>query len=143
MRAFLYDTLTQFSPLQLRLGGVEGIKDRVIPRASETNINADRPFLMFGLGNSTSFQLSDSTANDSRADRQFFQVWIHDEGGSYVNIDEVFIPLVKEALIGKTSPRHEIITIGYLETSQEFTNETYNTIFRYLRFEAIRGKATP
>lgn len=140
MRAWLYDRLTTDTTLRDSLGGVEGIKTRVIPRQSQGNIIIKKPFLMYGLGNATSLQLSDSTANDSLAERQFFQVWIHDEGGSYENIDSLYIPAVKARLVGQSPPGY--ITVGYLETSQEFSNETYNTIFRYLRFEAIKGKAT-
>jgi len=32
------------------------------------------------------------------------------------------------------------VTIRYLETSAEFSNQTYNTIFRYIRFQAIIAK---
>lgn len=141
MRAWLYDQLTGSTLLRSRLGGVEGIKDRVIPRYSEDDINTPKPFLMYGLGNATSFELSDSTANDSATERQFFQIWVHDEGGSFENIDDIYIPEVKACLVGK-SPRG-YLTIGYLETSAEFNNDTYNTIFRYLRFEAIKGRHTP
>src|SRR6478752_7422124 len=107
MRAWLYDQLTSSTALQARFGGVDGIKSRVIPRYSKDDINTKKPFLMYGLGNATSFELSDSTSNDSDAERQFFQVWIHDEGGSFENIDSIFIPAVKACLVGK-SPR------GYL-----------------------------
>lgn len=140
MRAFLYDTLTGDTDLQTDLGGAEGIKDRVIPRRSRGDILVTRPFLIFGLGNATSEQLEDSTANDAQAERQFFQIWVHDEGESYLLIDQM-IDKVKKCLIGAISVEHKILTIRYLETSQEFNNESYNTIFRYIRFQAIRAKA--
>lgn len=142
MRAFLYDTLTQNTALQAKLGGASNILTRVMPRRSVQEIPEEGLFLIFGLGNATSEQLEDSTANDAQAERQFFQVWIHDPGGSYMQIDEV-VPLVKKALVGKSHKPSKLLTIAYLETSQEFNNETYNTNFRYIRFQGIiaEGKA--
>ena len=140
MRAFLFDTLTDYADLQADLGGAEGIKDRVIPRRSRGDILVARPFLIFGLGNATSEQLEDSTANDAEAERQFFQVWVHDDEDSYVKIDQM-IDKVKKCLIGASSVPHKVLTIRYLETSGEFNNESYNTNFRYIRFQAIRAKA--
>ena len=142
MRAFLYDTLITSPDLRTHFGGVEGIKTRVIPRQAKDIILPEekKPFLVMGMGNATSFQLSDSTANDAYAERQFFQIWVHDKGQSYLDIDEIYIPAVKARLIGASHVPSRVITIEYLETSQEFSNETYNTIFRYIRFQAIRGK---
>lgn len=140
MRAWLYDTLTLDPELQSMLGGVEGITKRVMPRRSQTTIEGPRPFLIFGLGNNTNEDLGDPTANDVEADRQFFQIWIHDEdSGSYALIDD-FIPVLKRVLVGATSPPDRIMTIAWLETSQEFNNETYHTLFRYIRFQAILGR---
>lgn len=140
MRVWLYDTLTGDEELQAKLGGVEGIRTRVVPRRSKTNIEVQSPFLIYGLGNNTNEGLGDPTANDVDAHRQFFQIWIEDEdSGSYALIDE-FIPILKRLLVGASSPEHNIMTIAWLETSQEFNNETYNTLFRYMRFQAILGK---
>lgn len=138
MRAWLYDLLTTDPDLQEVLGGVEGIKDRVIPRRSEDNVNIPTPYLIYGLGNSTNEQLNDSTADDEdvEAERQFFQIWIHDAGGSYIDIDDL-VGRVKKRVSGARNPASKVVTVRYLETSQEFSNETYNTIFRYLRFQAI------
>lgn len=140
MRAWLFDRLTADTDLQQDLGGVDGIKDRVIPRRSRGDILVARPFLIYGLGNATNEQLGDSTANDVEAERQFFQIWIHDEEESYILIDNM-ITKVKKNLIGASSVPDKILTVRYLETSQEFNNETYNTNFRYIRFQAIRAKA--
>lgn len=141
MRTWLYDRFISDAELQSMLGGVEAIKTRVLPRRSQTNtVDAQRPFLMYGLGNNTNEALSDSTANDVEAHRQFLQIWIHDEdSGSYSLVDD-FIPVIKRILVGASSPENRIMTIAWLETSQEFHNETYNTLFRYLRFQAILGK---
>lgn len=139
MRAFLYDLLTSDPDLQSDLGGAGGILDRVIPRRSQENILVARPFLIFGLGNSSSEQLVDSTADgpeDKTADRQFFQIWIHDDSMSFKKIDDL-VKVVKDLVTGASSTQFRILTIQYLETSQEFSNETYNTLFRYIRFQAI------
>ena len=96
--------------------------------------------MVFGLGNSTSEALVDSTAldpNDKDAERQFFQVWVHDDSESYSLIDSI-VEKVKRRLIGASSTEHKVLTITYLETSAEFNNETYNTLFRYIRFQAIK-----
>lgn len=140
MRAWLYDRLTTSSELQTFLGGSEEILARVVPRRSQGNIEVKRPFLVFGLGNSSSEELRDSTAQDlgdPDAERQFFQVWIHDESMSFVQIDDM-VEAVKRRLIGASDTAARILTVRYLETSAEFSNETYNTIFRYIRFQAVR-----
>lgn len=140
MRTWLYNRLTLDPELQSMLGGVEGIRTRVMPRRSETHVAGPRPFLIYGLGNDTNEELGDPTANDVQANRQFFQIWIHDEdSGSYTLVDD-FIPVIKRVLVGATSPADRIMTIAWLETSQEFNNETYDTLFRYMRFQAILGR---
>lgn len=140
MRAWLYDLLITDPDLQPIFGGVDGIKTRVVPRRSQENINIPAPYIIFGLGNATSEDLGDSTADgpqDRDAERQFFQIWIHDEGESFVQIDDL-IEKVKKRLIGASDPVSRVLTVRYLETSQEFSNQTYNTIFRYIRFQAIK-----
>lgn len=136
MRTWLYETLTSDPDLQSDLGGAEGIVERVMPRRSQETINIPKPFVIYGLGNSTSEQLEDSTANDAHAERQFFQIWIHDEGGSYTLIDDL-VKKVRKRLTGASHPPSNVVTVRYLETSSEFGNETYGTIFRYIRFQAI------
>lgn len=140
MRAWLYDLLTSSTELQLDLGGAEGIVTRVLPRRSQQVIPETKPFLIYGLGNSTSERLGDSTANDPNdkdADRQFFEVWVHDDGGSYTDIDGIIVKVIR-LLDGASSPGDQVLTVAYLETSQEFSNETYGTNFRYIRFQAVK-----
>lgn len=144
MRAWLYDRLTTHQPLWEAMGATSTtVKKQVVPRESQSNINLPKPFLVFGLGNETNEALSDE--NDHRASRQFFQVWVHDEGGSFSRIDNNIIPVVKDLLIGASDKASMVTTILWLETSGEFSNETYNTLFRYIRFQAIisKGALTP
>ena len=141
MRAFLYDHLITDEDLWplLEVSGSVEAEERIMPRQSQENILAPRPFIIYGLGNATSEQLADDDAGDHEAERQFFQVWIHDEGGSYNKIEDI-IPVIKRRLIGASHPPSKLVTIRYLETSAEFSNQTYNTIFRYIRFQAIIAK---
>lgn len=139
MRAWLYDLLTTDEDIANALGGVEAVVDRVVPRRSQDDINIPTPYIIYGLGNATDEGLGDSTAGDVEAERQFFEVWVHDAGGTFTTIDDIIV-LVKKRLTGATNPAANVMTIRYLETSGEFSNETYNTIFRYIRFQAIRAK---
>lgn len=144
MHVWLYDTLISDQDLWPYFGGEVGIVDRVVPRRSEegiSNLELPKPFLVIGLGNDTNEHLGDDGV-DFQAHRQFFQVWIHDEGGSYDTINNI-IPIVKRRLVGKSDGPSDLTTVVWLETSQEFSNETYNTLFRYIRFQGIisRGAA--
>lgn len=139
MRAWLYDRLTTSTDIATTMNmTVAQLADQVFPREARTNINGPKPFLVYGLGNETNERLADDD-QEHIAERQFFQVWIHDEGTSYLRIDET-IKALKLRLVGAKSPADNLTTIHWLETSQEFSNETYNTIFRYVRFQAIISK---
>lgn len=133
---WLKELLTQPSTPLYNLVG-----DRVYPRESFDSSVIGKPYLVFGLGNSTN---DDIAEEDYLAERQFFQIWVHDEmteyGGSYLKINQI-IPLVKQRLIGAKSPAQGIITTKYLETSGEFSQQTMGTIFKYVRFQSIIGKA--
>lgn len=138
MRAWLYDELTQCEELWPFYGGEEAIKDRVIPRRAKQTINvSDGGFIVFGLGHLSEEGLSEDP--DFEMGRQFFQIWVHDPGPSYHKVDDI-IPIIKKLFRGRGEASLGINQVRYLETSQEFNNETYNTIFRYIRFQAIITK---
>lgn len=139
MRVWLYDKLTSHQPL---LDFVDDPDDpemlpRVYPRESFDSSVVQKPFLVYGLGNDTNEGLAED--DDHEAHRQFFQIWLHDEGGDYSVIDAM-IPVVKKLLINASSKEHNVMGVRWLETSQEFSDNTMNTIFRYIRFQAIIGK---
>lgn len=139
MRAWLYDHLTTDEALMAYIGATpETITGRVRPREASETINIEPPFLIYGLGNATNEDLAE--ADDHQAERQFFQVWVHDRGGSYDRIDDI-IEIVKARLRNASDPASKVMQVRYLETSAEFGNETYNTIFRYIRFQAIIGSS--
>lgn len=138
MRAWLYDTLRTDTDLQLELGITEAeLSTRIVPRESQSTFNLPKPFFVYGLGNNTNEDLAED--QDHEAHRQFFQIWIHDEGGDYGLIDNC-ITIIKRRLHLASHPPSKVTTVRWLETSGEFANETYNTIFRYLRFQAIISK---
>ncbi len=110
---------------------------RIVPRYSQTTINLPKPFLIYGLGNATNEDLAEDT--DHVAFRQFFEVWVHDEGGDFDLIDDIVFE-VKKALTGENDPDSMLTHIRWLETSGEFHNDTYNTNFRYIRFQGIISK---
>jgi hypothetical protein len=143
MRAWLYDWIVSDPALASKLGvDLDDLPSHVTPRRAQENVTYEdlpRPFLIYGLGNATAEQLSDSTANDAQAERQFFQVWVHDEGGDFNLIDEI-VAIVIKRLRGAKSVPDFVYTVEYLETSQEFNNQTYGTNFRYIRFQAIKAK---
>lgn len=141
MRAWLFDIISTNADIMAKLNyTAPEARERVMPRRSQSNINIVKPFIVYGLGNATNEDLAE--AQDHTAYRQFLQIWIHDEGGSYIQIDEI-IEILKKILIGQHSATSNVTTIRWLETSQEFSNETDNTIFRYVRFQAIISKGAP
>lgn len=136
MRTWLYQTLIGSDALKT-WAGVDSLTGQVVPRFSQTTINLPKPFLVYGLGNDTNESLSEDA--DHLAHRQFFQIWVHDEGGDYDRIDRG-LGIVKTLLVNQSDRASNLTTINWLETSQEFNSEQYNTIFRYLRFQAIISK---
>lgn len=138
MRAWLYDELTQCEDLWPFYGGEEAIKQLIIPRRGKQTINlGSQGFIIFGLGHLSEEDISEDP--DFEMGRQFFQIWVHDPGPSYQVVDEV-LPIVKKLFRGRSEKTLGINQVRYLETSQEFNNETYNTVFRYIRFQAIIAK---
>lgn len=135
MRVWLFNLLRTSPEIQTLMGYTqEEMNDQVVPRESQRTINLTKPFLVYGLGNNTNENLSEDP--DHIAHRQFFQVWVHDDAGSFLMIDRV-VEEVKSLLVGASSLADQVTTVRWLETSQEFSNETYNTIFRYVRFQAV------
>lgn len=138
MRTWLFNTLTQSVALQSLLSyDLATMKTHVIPRRSEGNFNLTKPFIVLGIGNATNEDLAED--QDHVAYRQFIQIWVHDEGGSYVRIDSILAE-IKKLLVGQSDAATNLTNLVWLETSQEFSNETYNTIFRYHRFQGIISK---
>jgi hypothetical protein len=137
IRVWVYDTLKGSTPLRTLLGYTAlEMATQVMPRESQ-QVVPKKPFIIYGLGNNTNEGLSEDPGH--KADRQFFQIWIHDEGGDFARIDsgvEIIKTLFQNAFHVPSMVSHT----NWLETSQEFSNETYGSIFRYIRFQAIVSK---
>lgn len=108
---------------------------RVFAKKSMTSSIEGTPYLVYKMGNSSAELLSE----ERDAERQFFQVWVHDfhdgETADYMRIDEV-VKHVKRILTKLNG--QGIWTVTFLETSQDLNDETLNTLFRYLRFQMIK-----
>ena len=110
------------------------VSNRVFQGGAMTTANTPKPFVVYHIGNNTSEGLSD----EHPASRLFFQVYIHDQPGDYVRIDDIG-DQVKALLVGKGSPADHIITTRFLERSQDLDDQTLGTIFQYLRFQWVLG----
>ena len=130
MRAWLYDLIRTDPALQSELSLTEAqLTARVVPRESQDDFNLPKPFFVYGMGNVTNEDLAED--DDHEAYRQFFQVWIHDEGGDFSLIDDC-VEIIKRRLIGASNAAAMVTLVKWLETSGEFSNQTYNTNFRYI-----------
>lgn len=102
----------------------EALKDRLVPK----------PYVFYTIGNSSDFLLSESLEGPTK---QFFQIYIHDEPGDYDRIDRL-VQAIKKSLNLTQDKDAGVITIQHIETSRDLDDDTLGTIFRYLRFEAIK-----
>lgn len=131
MRAWLHQRLSTSSSL------VTYLSTRFYQGESLTTTPSVKPFLVYTMGNSTDELLSDEPGGP---ERQFFQIYVHDEGGDYSRIDDI-IWEVRQLLEGASSKDDGILTIIHLETSRDLDDSTMNTILRYIRFQAVRSRS--
>jgi hypothetical protein len=130
MREWLYQQMLLVQP------SVFG--ERVYEGESLTTTPRVKPFMTYNIGNSTDEQLSDEPRGP---ERQFFQIYIHDEGGDYTQIDDAVLAL-RQQLEGASDPNSGIVHVYYLETSRDLDDSTMGTILRYVRFQAVRTRST-
>lgn len=90
------------------------------------------PFLVYTIGNTSDEDLSE----DPGPYRQFFIIYVHDKGEDYDQIDQIILAL-KRSLVNQKNLEYGVMTIRYLETSQDLDDQTMGTIMRYVRFQAI------
>lgn len=133
-RTWLFSTLTTTPAITNYVG------TRVFPKKSMKSSVEAHPFIVFKLGVNANEDLSET----NQSNRQYFQIFVHDhadgETGDYLKIDDI-LKAIKETLVNAASASDELISIIYLETSQDFEDETLNTVYKYMRFQAILGKA--
>ena len=130
MRTWLHQTLKNDLPL------IELFGDRFFQGESMRSSVVVKPFLVYTIGNATDVLLSEEP---DTPERQFFQIYIHDEGADYTRIDEG-VKRVKKLLRHQQNAEAGIIDIIYLETSRDLDDVTMNTILRYIRFQAIKER---
>lgn len=106
-------------------------KGRVFQRSGIREV-PPTPFVVYNLGNTTDEEL----AENHPANRNFFQVYVHDSKGDYDTIDTI-CELMKTQLRGTSSTADHIMLTRYLEQSQDLSDDVFHTIFRYLRFQWI------
>lgn len=112
------------------------IQDRVYAKKSMQSSVSEHPYVVFKLGNATNEEISETLD----VYRQFVQIFVHDftddTVGDYGRIDEV-IKAIKKLLINNQSPADGVVTVKFLETSQDLNDETLSTVMKYIRFQII------
>jgi hypothetical protein len=129
MRQFIIDALKD----SLAITGVVGT--RIYQGESLVSSELTRPFLIYRVGNETTEAVSEDLPTPHRV---YFQVYIHDGPSDYTRIDSLCNE-VRKALVGGPFPDYKILRVDYMETSRDLNDDTMRTIFRYIRFQAIRS----
>lgn len=91
-----------------------------------------KPYLIYHLGNNT----DENLAEEHPASRFFFQLYVYDEVGDYVQVDAIGDRL-KALLTGMGSKADGILTTRFLERSQDLIDEVLKAGFNYLRFQWV------
>lgn len=132
VRTWLYSKLTDPNALALR----DLIQDRVFAKKTMQSSVEEHPYIVFKLGNDSNENLAETVD----AHRQFIQIFVHDysdtEVGDYGRIDDIIAEL-KKILINASSGPDGVISVLYLETSQDLDDQTLSTVFKYIRFQII------
>lgn len=131
-RTWLYHQLT--SPSNTELYSL--IEGRAFAKKTMSSSVEAHPYLIFKLGNDTNEELSET----EDIHRQFIQIYVHDytdvQTADYMKIDEV-IRALKNLLSNAQSEEDGIISVIYLETSQDLNDLTLGTVMKYVRFVMI------
>lgn len=130
IRSFVTTVLKTDTALQPIFAG------RVLAGQSLMTAQTAKPYLVTKFMNDLDEGFDDPDV-DARPHRQFFMIYVHGERPSYVDLD-VWCGLVKNAFrLRQTSPADRITWITFLEQSADFDDVTLDTVFRYLRFQAV------
>ena len=113
------------------------VGDRVFQQGSMLTAQQLKPFLVHHFGNSTDEGMYDE--DNFRPSRQFLQIYIHVDQGDYGPVDDL-MPLVKSALSKIAGKPTDLISVRYLETSQDLQDDLLQTYFRYMRFQLILAR---
>ena len=133
-RTFIYGKLLQLPSIN-DLGGLDD--PRIFAKKTMTSADEQHPFLVYKLGVDANLDVSE----ELRMTRQYFQVWCHDtnqyDNSDYMRIDKI-LKEIKDIFHNAGSKIDKIITTEFIETSQDFNDDTLNTIFKYSRFNLIK-----
>lgn len=131
VRQHVFNVLTQDPSLSAIFA------NRVSSGESLMTAQIAKPYIVYRMGNDTDEGMFDDPDVPSRPNRQFFMVYIHDERPDYTGID-TYCQLVKNAFrLNPKSPSDNVVWTTFLEQSADFDDVTLDTVFRYLRFQAV------
>lgn len=130
LRTFITEVLRTDTALQ------EVFASRVLAGQSIMTAQTPKPYIVVKLMNGIDEGFDDPDVV-SRPHRQFFMIYLHNQRPSYVDLDD-WCGLVKNAFrLRPTSSADRITWITFLEQSADFDDVTLDTVFRYLRFQAV------
>lgn len=119
-----------------KLTSTPQVSGRVFAKKTMTSGVEQHPYMVFKLGNNTNEELAETVD----ASRQFIQIFVHDyadkDVADYTKIDEIIASL-KASLVNQSSAEDGILTVIYLETSQDLDDDTLNTVMKYVRFQLV------
>jgi len=128
-REWLYATLSQNSDVTDIFGS------RIFGASSAEGKKQIKPFILLRTGaENPELEGDDAPATSS----QFATVWLHDEPGSYIQIDNG-LEVVREALLSPALVGSGI-ACRWLGDSAEFADESFGTITRNGSYQLIRSK---
>ncbi len=131
-RAWVYTTLTQDTAL-----GELVPAEQIFAGQAMMTAQVPRPLIVLKFVSTSDEQLFDDPDIPLRPNRQFLEVWVHDNRPSYVQIDKI-CSLVKQALrTQQVSPDAYIMGVKYLDTSADLMDTSMDTVLRYVRFHLI------
>lgn len=129
-RSWVYDMMLNHAPLQALVG------DRIFAKKTMTSSREEHPYIVYKLG----YNANENLAEDQLVTRQFLQIFVHDfadyESGTYDRVDEV-LTILKDLFFQQDSPADGVISIQYIETSQDLDDQTLSTMLKYARFVII------
>lgn len=97
-----------------------------ILEASSVNEVPERPFITYRMH--THFPL-----NRGLGQREYSQVWVHDDPGDYMRIDDI-LGKIRRAVEAAPS-EGEFLEARWIETGVDLKDDVMGTITRYIRFQ--------
>lgn len=114
--------------------------ERIFANQSLMTAQTPRPCIVIKIGTDSDEQLFDDWDIQARPHRQFLEVWVHDARSSYVLIDQVCLAVKAALRTEQVSADAAIMSVRYLETSQDMNDTTLDTVLRYMRFQLVMSQ---